>query len=63
MVDKDKVCRNCRYFTKVDKCPICGESNFSKTWKGVLIVNDPNGSEIAGVIDAKTKGRYCLWVK
>ena len=59
----DKACRNCKLFVKGGVCPICNQSNFSRSWKGVIIVNDPTESEVAQLLEIKTPGRYCLWVK
>ena len=63
VVEREKVCRTCRLFVQGDKCPLCGEANFSKSWKGVITVHDPQASEIAQKLGIKTKGRYCIWVK
>ena len=59
----EKVCKLCKVFVKGDKCPMCGGSEFTRTWKGVIIVLDPNGSEVAQILDIKAPGKYCLWVK
>lgn len=58
-----KVCRNCRLFVEGDQCPQCSESNFSHSWKGIIFINDPNGSEIAQHLNITKKGKYCIWVK
>lgn len=63
MKDREKVCRNCRLFVKGDSCPLCNESNFSHSWKGMVMVNNPEGSEIARTLGIKAKGKYALWVK
>jgi len=63
MTEREKVCRKCKLFVQGDKCPICNENNFSRSWKGMVIVNDPNESEIAKTLGITVKGRYCLWVK
>jgi DNA-directed RNA polymerase subunit E" len=63
MVEREKVCRTCRLFVSGEKCPLCGESSFSKSWKGTVIINDPQGSDIAQKLGLTAKGRYCLWVK
>ena len=63
MTEREKVCRNCRLFVKSDVCPICNESNFSRSWKGTAIINDPANSDIAKTLKITTKGKYCLWVK
>lgn len=63
MTEREKVCRNCRLFVRGDVCPNCNESNFSRSWKGITIINDPADSEIAKTLRITTKGKYCLWVK
>jgi DNA-directed RNA polymerase subunit E" len=63
MREGGKVCRNCRLFVEGDTCPLCNESNFSHSWKGRVIIKDPEGSEIAKNLGITKKGRYCLWVK
>jgi DNA-directed RNA polymerase subunit E" len=63
MTERRKVCRNCRLFVNSDSCPLCNESNFSHSWKGVVMINDPNDSEISKTLGIKVKGKYCIWVK
>jgi DNA-directed RNA polymerase subunit E" len=63
MTQKEKVCRNCRRFVKEVKCPICNQSNFSRSWKGIVIINDPADSEVAQVLGITVPGKYCLWAK
>lgn len=68
---KEKVCKNCRIFVKdekgkaekADKCPICGLSAFSRTWKGMMFIKDPPNSEVAKLLKITVPGKYCLWVK
>lgn len=60
---RDKVCTNCKLFVKGDKCPICQMSTFSRTWKGVVYIKDPQNSEVAKLLGVTTPGKYCLWVK
>lgn len=59
----EKVCRNCGRFVKEDKCPVCGGTDFSRSWKGVIFVNDPERSKVAQILDIKAPGKYCIWVK
>jgi len=63
MTVKEKVCRNCKRFVKDSVCPLCRQSSFSRSWKGIVFINDPNGSEIAETLGIKAPGKYCLWVK
>lgn len=60
---KDKVCKNCKLFVKGDKCPLCNLSTFTRTWKGVVFVKDPQDSEVAKLLGATAPGKYCLWLK
>lgn len=63
MTTKDKVCRSCLRFVTESVCPVCRESNFSRSWKGVAIIIDPNESEVAKILGISVPGKYCLWVK
>jgi len=63
MAAKEKVCRNCRRFVEGSVCPVCNQASFSRSWKGVVVINDPANSEIAKVLGIDVPGKYCLWVK
>ncbi|RLJ07921.1 MAG: DNA-directed RNA polymerase subunit E'' [Candidatus Aenigmatarchaeota archaeon] len=63
MAVKEKVCRNCKRFVTGSVCPVCNESNFSRSWKGVVVINDPKDSEIAKIMGITVPGKYCIWVK
>ncbi|MFH1978154.1 MAG: transcription elongation factor subunit Spt4 [Candidatus Aenigmatarchaeota archaeon] len=63
MTTKEKVCRNCKRFVNSSKCPVCNQSNFSRSWKGVIYVNDPNSSEVAKLLGINAPGKYCLWTR
>lgn len=63
MAGREKVCRKCKRFVSGSVCPVCNQSNFSRSWKGVVIINDPQGSEIAQTLGIKVPGKYCIWVK
>ena len=62
-LEKQKVCRKCKRIVIEDKCPVCNVAEFSRTWKGVILVNDPKGSQIAELLGIKVPGKYALWVK
>lgn len=63
MTTKEKVCRKCHRFVTESVCPVCRESNFSRSWKGLFVVMDPAESEIAKILEITVPGKYCLWVK
>jgi len=60
---RDKVCKNCKFFVKGEKCPICNLSSFSRTWKGLVYIKDPQNSDVAKLLRVAVPGKYCLWVK
>ena len=63
MASREKVCRNCKRFVRGSVCPVCSQSSFSRSWKGIVYINDPSGSEIAKSMDLKVPGKYTVWVK
>lgn len=63
MGQKDKVCKNCKLFVEGSDCPLCRQANFSRSWKGLLVINDPADSQLAAAMSIKAPGKYCVWVK
>ena len=63
MTTKEKVCRKCHRFVTDSVCPVCKESNSSRSWKGLAFIMDPAESEIAKILEITVPGKYCLWVK
>ena len=61
--ERFKVCSNCRYIVeeKTTKCPVCGSRDFSKKWKGELIIFDLT-SEVARALNITKEGRYAIQV-
>lgn len=62
MTQRYKVCRTCKLFVKGSVCPLCNQSSFSRSWKGVIVINDTS-SEVAELLGITAKGKYCLWVR
>jgi len=62
-MEKEKVCKHCKRFVKEDVCPVCNKSDFTRTWKGVIIINDPAHSEFAKLLGITAPGKYAIWVK
>lgn len=55
-----KACRACRALVDkgVEVCPNCGSKDFSEEWDGVVIVIEPESSEVAKSLDIKLRGRF-----
>ena len=61
MARRLKACRNCRRFTTQNTCPYCGSTNLSTSWKGLVVIIDPD-SELAKALNISEPGRYALYV-
>ena len=55
-----KVCKTCKIFVEEHKCPICGNNQFSTSWKGRIIILNPEQSEIAKKLKIQRKGTYAI---
>ena len=44
---KKKACKNCKIFVKGSECPICRSTDLTTSWKGRIIIMNPEKSEIA----------------
>jgi DNA-directed RNA polymerase subunit E" len=59
----EKACKNCRYISNGAVCPNCKSTNLSDDWTGLVIIIDPEKSEIAKKMEIKTSGRYAVRVR
>ncbi|WP_342304503.1 transcription elongation factor subunit Spt4 [Methanolobus sp. ZRKC5] len=59
----EQVCRECHRIINGQTCAICGSSNLSSDWSGMVIIIDPERSEIAKKIDVKVPDKYALKVR
>jgi len=62
MTKRQYVCRDCRRFTTKRQCPNCFSTNLSASWKGLVIINKVEDSEIAKELNITTPGKYALFV-
>lgn len=58
-----KACQECHEITTASTCPRCKTTDLSDDFSGLVIIIDPEGSEIAKVMEIKEKGRYALRVR
>jgi DNA-directed RNA polymerase subunit E" len=59
-----RACKSCRYiiYTNDKACPKCG-GELSEKSSGMVIVLDPERSEIAKVVEVNAVGSYAIKVK
>lgn len=57
-----KACRNCKALVdrEVEVCPVCNGREFVEEWSGVVIVVDPENSEIAKTLKVNQRGRFVV---
>jgi len=57
-----KACKNCKALAPQDTtvCPLCGSTDFSEEWSGMVIVIDPERSQIAKALGITKPGRYAI---
>jgi len=55
-----KTCKNCKMIYEGDKCPSCGSQEYSDSFKGRVIILDPEHSEVAQHLKIKSKGSYAI---
>jgi len=61
MAKKAKACKKCRFiFEDGEKCPKCGSSSVTESWKGKIEIVDPENSEIAKQLKLADKGIYTI---
>ncbi|MCK4478727.1 DNA-directed RNA polymerase subunit E'' [Candidatus Bathyarchaeota archaeon] len=59
----EKACRECHTLTTGALCQKCKTATLSDDFSGLVIIIDPEESEIAKVMEIKEKGRYALRVR
>lgn len=58
---KQKACRICNtIYDEGDKCPQCGSKESTDSFKGRIVVIDPEKSEIAKKLNMKDKGNFAI---
>jgi DNA-directed RNA polymerase subunit E" len=48
---------------EVEVCPVCGSRDFTDEWSGVVVILNPEESEIAKLLNLKNKGRFVVKIE
>ena len=59
-MSKQKACKICNTIHEAEKCPKCDSKEFTETFKGRIVINDPEKSEIAQKLKLKEKGNFAI---
>ncbi|MCH8945786.1 MAG: DNA-directed RNA polymerase subunit E'' [Nanoarchaeota archaeon] len=57
---KSKACRLCNRIFEGEKCPACGSKESSESFKGRVVILNPEKSEIANKLNIKSKGNFAV---
>ncbi|MBN2488087.1 MAG: DNA-directed RNA polymerase, subunit E'' [Methanosarcinaceae archaeon] len=59
----EQVCRECHRILAGQTCPVCGSSNLSSDWSGLVIIINPQKSVIAKKLGVEMADKYALKVR
>lgn len=59
----EKACRHCMRVLERQNCPICGTSDLTEGWSGLVIILDAERSEIAKKLGVDIPDRFALKVR
>ena len=59
---REMACRKCKFVTTGKVCPVCKSSDLTPDWNGIVLVVDPQNSQIAKTLKITAKGKYALKV-
>ena len=57
---KEKACKQCKSIYEGSKCPACGSSESVDSFKGKVVVLNPEKSEIAKNLGINEKGVFAI---
>ncbi|RNJ75380.1 MAG: transcription elongation factor Spt4 [Nitrosopumilus sp. H8] len=59
---REMACRKCKCVTTGKVCPACKSSDLTPDWTGIVLVVDPENSEISRTLGITQKGKYAIKV-
>ena len=57
-----KSCTSCKRISTKERCPVCNNPT-STNWSGLLVIVDPENSDIAKELHIELPGEYALRVR
>lgn len=59
---RELACRRCRAITTGKICPVCKSTDLTADWSGIILIVEPQMSQIARLLEITQKGKYALKV-
>ena len=60
---KQKACKECKTIYEGEACPNCQSKNSVDSWKGKVIISNPEQSEVAKRLKITKKGTYAIKIR
>ena len=58
-----RACRTCKIITEENMCPICRSTDLSDDFSGLLIILEPENSQLAKKMEIEKEGQYALRIR
>ena len=59
---KELACRKCKNITSGRVCHSCGGTDLSTDWSGLIVLSNPDKSQVAKQLEFTKPGRYAIKV-
>lgn len=59
----ERACKTCRSIVTGDSCPVCKDSQLTKSFEGYILLCNTEGSQVAQAIGSLLPGKYALKIK
>ncbi|MEM7824296.1 MAG: transcription elongation factor subunit Spt4 [Candidatus Aenigmatarchaeota archaeon] len=59
----EHACKICRRLVKGNICPVDKSTDLTRNWRGVVVVINPEKSEIAKKAELNSPGRFAIKIK
>ena len=59
---RELACRKCRAITIGKVCSICKSSDLTRDWSGIILIVQPENSQVAKTLEITQKVKYSLKV-
>ncbi|MFX0092810.1 MAG: transcription elongation factor subunit Spt4 [Candidatus Hodarchaeota archaeon] len=61
----ERACKTCHIIVQenVQQCPVCKSTNLSRNFSGLVIIIDPEDSEVAKRLHIRRPGTYAIRVR
>ena len=59
---RELACKECKNLSSGKVCPICHSTDLTTDWSGLIVLSDPDKSQVAKQLEFTKPGRYAIKV-